>query len=59
MMTLEAKARHYEALNAARHNRYGYTTDCTLHDPENLDSCQYQASDNDGLWTSLTVATIS
>ncbi len=54
-MTLEDKARHYEAINAARHNRYGYTTDCTLRDPEDLSSCRYQASDNDGLWTALTV----
>lgn len=56
VMTLEDKALHYEAVNAARHNRYGYTTDCTLQDPEDLGSCRYQASDNDGLWTALTVA---
>lgn len=55
-ITLEDKARHYEAINAARHNRYGYTTDCSLADPEDLDTCRYIASDNDGLWTSLTVA---
>ncbi len=55
-ITLEDKAEHYEAINAARHNRYGYTTDCSLADPEDLNSCRYVASDNDGLWTSLTVA---
>ncbi|ARA94509.1 hypothetical protein AWN76_015980 [Rhodothermaceae bacterium RA] len=55
-MTLEAKAAHFEQINAARHNRYGFTTECRLADPEDLSTCTYIASDNDGLWTSLTVA---
>lgn len=56
LIDFETKARHYEAINASRHNRYGYTTDCSLRDPEDLGTCRYQASDNDGLWTALTVA---
>jgi hypothetical protein len=53
---LEDKAQHYEAVNAARHNRYGYTTDSNLLTPGDVGTSEHQASDNDGLWTSLTVA---
>jgi hypothetical protein len=55
-VTLEEKARHYEAINAARHNRYGFTAECIFEDLEDGSRCRHEASDNDGLWTSLTVA---
>lgn len=55
-MRLQDKAAHYEAINAARHNRSGFTTDCRLADPEDFSSFRHLASDNDGLWTALTIA---
>lgn len=55
-MRLKDKAAHYEQINAARHNRYGFTAECFLRDPEDLNSFRYNATDNDGLWTSITVA---
>jgi hypothetical protein len=54
-MTFPQKAAHYERVTAARHDRDGYVTDCHLTRPGDLDSCLYEASDNDGLWTSLYV----
>jgi hypothetical protein len=54
-MTLPQKAAHYERITAARHNRNGYVTDCRLNQVGDLDSFLYEASDNDGLWTSLYV----
>lgn len=55
-MRLVDKAEHYEQINAARHNRYGFTADCQLLDPEDPSKFRYNATDNDGLWTSITVA---
>lgn len=55
-MRLVEKAEHYEQINAARHNRYGFTADCELLDPEDPSKFRYNATDNDGLWTSITVA---
>ncbi len=52
-MTLPQKASHYEQITEARHNRGGYVTDCRLTQPGDLESFLYEASDNDGLWTSL------
>lgn len=52
-MTLAEKAAHYERITSARHNRGGYVTDCRLTRQGDLDSFLYEASDNDGLWTSL------
>lgn len=52
-MTLSQKAAHYEQITAARHNRGGYVTDCRLTRPGDLISFLYEASDNEGLWTSL------
>ncbi|MCW3055632.1 MAG: hypothetical protein JWN14_4802, partial [Chthonomonadales bacterium] len=54
-MTLPQKAAHYEQITAARHNRGGYVTDCRLTRPGDLTSFLYEASDNDGLWTSLYI----
>ncbi len=53
--TLPQKAAHYEQITATRHNRDGYVTDCRLTRPGDLDSFLPEASDNDGLWTSLYV----
>ena len=52
-MTWAEKAAHYEAVTQSRHNRDGYVTECLLTRPGDLDSFVYEASDNDGLWTSL------
>ena len=52
-MTFPQKAAHYEQITAARHNRSGFVTDCRLTSPGDLESFLYEASDNDGLWTSL------
>lgn len=55
-ITLAEKARHYEQITAARHNRNGYVTVCRLVDPDNLAEYEIEASDNDGLWTALYAA---
>ena len=55
-MTLQEKARHYEEITAARHNRHGYVTICYLKDPNDLKDYEVEASDNDGLWTALYAA---
>ncbi len=55
-MTLEQKAAHYEKITAERHNRRGYVASCVLNKPGDLSSFEYEATDNDGLWTSLYVA---
>ena len=57
--TLEQKAEVFEKVVFARHDRRGYITSCSLKKPGDLSSHMYQASDNDGLWTSLYVATQS
>ncbi|HLV79486.1 MAG TPA: hypothetical protein VKT32_04360 [Chthonomonadaceae bacterium] len=56
-MTLAKKAAHYEEITAARHNRYGFVTGSILKKPGDVNGgVLYEASDNDGLWTSLYVA---
>ncbi|HZO89707.1 MAG TPA: hypothetical protein VFB38_15365 [Chthonomonadaceae bacterium] len=54
-LTFAQKADHYEQITAARHNRDGFVTDCRLTRPGDYTSFLYEASDNDGLWTSLYV----
>jgi len=54
--SLEQKAEALEKIVLARHNRRGYITSCNLKIPGDLSSYMHQASDNDGLWTSLYVA---
>ncbi len=54
-MTLPRKAEHHESITAARHNRDGFVTDCRLTIPGDLETSLPEASDNDGLWTSLYV----
>jgi hypothetical protein len=55
-MTLREKAEHYERMIALRHNRNGFVTNCDWDDPNDPDSWKIEASDNDGLWTSLYCA---
>lgn len=54
-MTLEQKARHYEHITAARHNRNGFVASCRLTVPGDLATSVHEATDNDGLWTSLYI----
>jgi hypothetical protein len=52
-MTLREKAKHYDAIARARHNRHGAVTGCNLRDPNDFDSWFMTDNDNDGLWTSI------
>src|SRR5262249_54153262 len=52
-MTCPEKAVHYEEVTAARHNRRGYVTVSQLKRAGDLTDSAHEASDNDGLWTSL------
>lgn len=52
-MTWSQKAAYYEDVTLTRHNRSGFVTECLLKEAGNLDSFEWEASDNDGLWTSL------
>jgi hypothetical protein len=55
--TLEQKAAHYQAITDIRHNRYGFVTGSRLKKPGDVSGgVVYDASDNDGLWTSVYVA---
>ena len=55
-ITLAEKAKHYEAITAARHNRRGYVTGGTLKKPGDVTGgVIYEISDNDGLWTAVYV----
>lgn len=57
MMTLADKAKHYEEITAARHNRRGWVTSCGLKTPgDPSGGFVPEASDNDGLWTAIYVA---
>jgi hypothetical protein len=56
-MTLAQKAAHYQEITDARHNRRGYVTGGSLKTPGDPNGgVRYEASDNDGLWTSVYVA---
>lgn len=55
-INLQDKAAHYEDITLMRHNRNGYVTICNLKDPDDLSSFQVEASDNDGLWSSVYAA---
>ncbi len=54
--TFAEKAKHYEEVTAARHNRNGFVTICRFKDPEDLNSWEIEASDNDGIWSGLYCA---
>lgn len=53
---LEQKSALFLRRVEQRHNRYGYVADCDLLRPGDLSSHRPVPSDNDGLWTSLYVA---
>ncbi len=52
-ITFTQKAAHYERLTDQRHNRDGFVTECFLNVPGDYESFEFEASDNDGLWTAL------
>eukprot|EP00466_Bigelowiella_natans_P017295 jgi/Bigna1/147331/aug1.141_g22039 len=55
LWTLGEKASWMEG-QIKRHDRYGMTSDCALTTFGDVETCMKRSSDNDGLWTSLTVA---
>lgn len=55
-MTLKQKADHYQSLVYPRHDRYGLTSNVGLQKFGDLSSYVKQTSDNDGLWTSIYLA---
>lgn len=55
-MTLAEKADYFQKIQRQRHIRYGFTADLTLKEPGNLASGYYKDTDNDGLWTSMYLA---
>ena len=52
-MTLEEKARFFEARIDERHVRHGMVADSALREPGDLSTSTKVSSDNDGLWTSI------
>lgn len=52
-MTLAEKAAHFEEVNEARHLRDGYVLRCSFDEPGALETWKINASDNDGLYTSM------
>ncbi len=55
-MTLAQKAAHFEAIVAARHDRYGLTADSHLGAPGDTAQNIPVDNDNDGLWTAIYAA---
>lgn len=53
---LEEKARELEAIQKARHSRYGFAEDVELASPGDLSRRRPLPSDNDGLWTAMYAA---
>jgi hypothetical protein len=56
LITLAAKARHFETHVRDRHFRDGFVAECRLEAPGDTSRWQHIAEDNDGLWTALYVA---
>eukprot|EP00762_Andalucia_godoyi_P005662 ANDGO_06469.mRNA.1 hypothetical protein len=54
--TWKAKSSDYLSQVSARHNRFGLVAMCQMSGFGVVDSCRPQPNDNDGLWTSLMVA---
>jgi hypothetical protein len=54
--TLESKADHYEAMIRPRHDRHGLVAGCNLSRTGDLSSWVHRDEDNDGLWTSIYLA---
>jgi hypothetical protein len=55
-MTLEEKADLIEENIAKRHYRNGWVANCIFQDPGDPSSFVHEASDNDGTWTALYIA---
>ncbi|MBT9331523.1 hypothetical protein [Paracidobacterium acidisoli] len=55
-ITLAAKADLFEAMQGARHFRYGLVSDAILDKPGDLTHSHTTPADNDGLWTSMYAA---
>jgi len=55
-MTLEEKAEHFLKRLRERHIRHGLSVECRFSSETDLSGYRLDASDNDGLWTSLYVA---
>ena len=56
--TLQNKAQYFQNLidKSNRHNRYNYIADCSMSSWANPLTCVKQSNDNDGLWTSMYLA---
>lgn len=54
--TLRRKAAVYQAIANERHNRYGLVADVSLRNYGNVSNYVKTDDDNDGLWTSIYVA---
>ncbi len=55
-MTLAEKAEYFEKIQRSRHIRHGFTSNLSLTVPGDISSGVYHATDNDGLWTSMYLA---
>ncbi|MCP5063493.1 MAG: hypothetical protein GY936_13655, partial [Ignavibacteriae bacterium] len=55
-MTLDEKAKHFQKIQRLRHIRYGMTANPTFSTAGDVTSGSYSDTDNDGLWTSLYLA---
>jgi hypothetical protein len=58
-LTLAEKAAMYQKDLESRDRRFGYVTVLSLRSPGSLDGALQEVSDNDGLWTSLYIASQS
>ena len=55
-ITLEEKAAHFQKIQRLRHIRYGFTSNPTFSVAGDVSTGSYSDTDNDGLWTSLYLA---
>ena len=56
LMTLEQKAEHFDKLTRKRHMRHGLNCALSMSKPGDLSTGTLVDSDNDGLWTSMYLA---
>jgi len=55
-MSLAEKADYFQKIQRLRHIRYGFTAKLSLETPGDITSGFYNDTDNDGLWTSMYLA---
>ena len=55
-MTLAEKAEHFQKIQRLRHIRYGLTANPSFSSPGDVATGIYSDTDNDGLWTSMYLA---